>query len=92
MNISFGREETGAAGVWGIARVQRQDAIAEIQGPSLHRYATVYQKRRRYRKLRGLSRRVRPCLTEGKKSENARGGELKLSRTAGDPDQELTDG
>lgn len=53
-----------------IAHEQLENAIQEINNPSLDQHATVHQIRKRFKKIRGLVRLVRPEFGKAYRQEN----------------------
>ncbi len=72
MGFRLQRGEAVNEGVRRIAGEQLEKAIAEIQNTELDRHEAVHQVRKRFKKIRGLIRLVRPAFEETYDRENAR--------------------
>jgi CHAD domain-containing protein len=72
MAYRFQRSESVSRGVKRIAREQLKRALADIQNEDLDRHEAVHQVRKRFKKIRGLIRLVRPAFEKTYQRENAR--------------------
>jgi CHAD domain-containing protein len=66
------RSESVIQGVKRIAREQLERALADIKDENLDRHEAVHQVRKRFKKIRGLIRLVRPAFEKTYQRENAR--------------------
>jgi CHAD domain-containing protein len=66
------RSESVIRGVKRIAREQLETALRDIENPDLDRHEAVHQTRKRFKKIRGLIRLVRPAFEKTYRRENAR--------------------
>lgn len=72
MSYALGKDETVQKSLRRIGREQIDKAIAEIDDPQLDRHEAIHQVRKRCKKLRALTRLVRPALGKAYRRENAR--------------------
>ena len=66
------RSESVSQGVKRVAKEQLEKALAEIDDDQLDRHEAVHQARKRFKKIRGLIRLVRPAFEKTYQRENAR--------------------
>lgn len=71
MSYRLQRSESVLEGIQRIAREQLKKAEREIQNEEMDRHETVHQVRKRFKKLRGLIRLVRPAFEKTYQRENA---------------------
>ena len=71
MSYRLTRSESVTEGVRRIAREQLEEAAGEIQHEELDRHEAVHQVRKRFKKIRGLIRLVRPAFEKLYQRENA---------------------
>jgi CHAD domain-containing protein len=71
MSFRLQRLESVSQGVKRVAREQLDKALAEIQNDQMDRHETVHQVRKRFKKIRGLIRLVRPSFEKTYRRENA---------------------
>ena len=71
MSYRLQRSESVLEGVKRIAREQLKKAESEIENEEMDRHETVHQVRKRFKKLRGLIRLVRPAFEKTYQEENA---------------------
>ncbi len=71
MGFRLKRGESVVDGVKRIAREQLEKAVAEIQSTELDRHEAVHQVRKRFKKIRGIIRLVRPGFEKTYQRENA---------------------
>jgi CHAD domain-containing protein len=86
MSYRLQRSESVSQGVKRVAREQLENAMADIQNDQMDRHETVHQVRKRFKKMRGLIRLVRPSFEKTYQRENANfrdvGRELSAVRDA----------
>lgn len=86
MSYRLNRSESVMDGVRRIAREQLEKAANEIQNEEMDRHESVHQVRKRFKKVRGLIRLVRPAFEKTYQRENANfrdaGRELSAVRDA----------
>ncbi len=70
MGFRLQHQESVAQGVKRIAQEQLSSAVAEIQNEELDRHEAVHQIRKRFKKIRGLIRLVRPVFQKTYQKEN----------------------
>lgn len=72
MGYRLRRAESVIQGVKRIAREQLDRALTDIENPEIDRHEAVHQIRKRFKKIRGLMRLVRPSFEKTYERENAR--------------------
>lgn len=86
MSYRFTRSESVISGVRRIAREQLEAAMREIQDEKMDCHESIHQVRKRFKKIRGLIRLVRPDFPKTFQRENANfrdvGRELAAARDA----------
>lgn len=71
MPYRFQRSESVIQGVRRIAREQLEKALADIKSDDMDRHEAVHQVRKRFKKIRGLIRLIRPSFEKTYQRENA---------------------